>query len=67
MSEFPSTAKVFGKDPDPSQCPEPIAIVGMGMPIFPMHINSAHRQAGPISLGFDNERPSFANIMFFAM
>ena len=55
MSEFPSTARVFGKDPDPSQCPEPIAIVGMGMPSLFTHIAPAHRQAGPSSLGFDNE------------
>ncbi|KAL8704809.1 MAG: hypothetical protein Q9201_002041 [Fulgogasparrea decipioides] len=29
MPGFPSTTKVFGKDPSPSECPEPIAIVGM--------------------------------------
>ncbi|KAL8656993.1 MAG: hypothetical protein Q9226_002364 [Calogaya cf. arnoldii] len=29
MPGFPSTTKVFGKDPNPSECPEPIAIVGM--------------------------------------
>ncbi len=55
MSEFPSTARVFGRDLDPSQCPEPIAIVGMGMPNLSTHIPSAHRQAGPNSLGFDDE------------
>ena len=55
MSEFPSTVKVFRKDPDPSQCPEPIAIVGMGMPSSSTHLAFAHRQAGPVSLGFNNE------------
>ena len=50
MSEFLSTAKVLGKDPDPSQCPEPVAIVGMGMPRFSTHLHSAHRQAAPFLL-----------------
>ena len=31
---FPYTTRVFGNDPPPSQCPEPIAIVGMGKPIW---------------------------------
>ena len=55
MSKSPSTARVFGRDPDLSQCPEPIAIVGMGMPSLPTHIAYAHRQAGSNSLGFDIE------------
>ena len=55
MSEFPSKARVFGRDPDPSQCPEPIAIVGMGMPNLSTYIASAYRQAHPNALGFDNE------------
>ena len=68
MSEFLSTAKVFGRDPDLCQCPEPIAIVGMGMPSLSMHIASANRQAGLGSLGFDVKNSlGLANMIYFSI